>query len=403
MSEGEIGTKSGEGFASPAYERIANDIRKRVANGELPPAHMLPGRRALASQYGVSIPTVERAVATLVAEGVLRTDSTRGTFVDKGPTGSPPSVPDGVVTFGIMAPLNVPATFEDTVRNGSFAIVGALERAISRTGHRSSFINLWHQPINGIDRIRAADGYEELAARGVSAVVAINALRQSDVAPMRRLATTGPVPLIVVNDEKVSPPMFAVHYDHADAAYQATQHMIDAGCNPIIFFSARTAHWVQARWQGVQEAVRDSGLSSDNVIEAIEYSAIESDEPIQDLMQGGHEHACEVLQQHQNLFKRGSVGVVCANDQMAWGFVKAAFEMGFEFERDYLLIGFDDLPESRDLGLSSMRPPLENLGVEAAMLAEQAIRGMPSARSICLHSELVARGSSRFSMAMRSR
>ncbi|RYG33678.1 GntR family transcriptional regulator [bacterium] len=384
-------------FGAPAYERIAQDLRNRVSSGELTEGRMLPGRRALAVEYKVSLPTIERAVANLVSDGVLRTDLRRGTFVGQVAKTSS-TTPQKIAALGIMAPLRIPATAHDMTHNGTYAMVGAFERAISRSGNRTTFFNLWRDAPEGEDRLSAAEGYEALVAQGVSVVVAANALRQADMGPIRRIAASGGVPLVIVNEEKVSPPLFVVHYDHADAAHQAANHLLDGGCRSLLYFSARVSSWGEQRWEGVRRAVSEAGLPRENVLDATNREAVETDAPIHDATQGGLAHARRLFAGNANLLAGGGVGVIAANDQMAWGFIEAAAERGMKMARDYLIVGFDDMPESRDLGLTSMRPPLENLGEEAATLALQAIQGPSSARRISLHSELVARNSSRFVM-----
>jgi len=42
---------------------------------------MIPGRRDLAREFNISVPTVQKAIAEMVAEGTLRVEDRRGTFV----------------------------------------------------------------------------------------------------------------------------------------------------------------------------------------------------------------------------------------------------------------------------------------------------------------------------------
>ena len=66
---------------NPRHRAIEADLRRKITTGEMSVGQMLPGRRDLAKQYGVSTLTVERAVDGLVREGMLRSDDRRGTFV----------------------------------------------------------------------------------------------------------------------------------------------------------------------------------------------------------------------------------------------------------------------------------------------------------------------------------
>ena len=61
--------------------QLADRLRERIADGHWAPGHRLPSEQELASEYGVSRPTVRSAVARLVDSGVLRVRHGAGTFV----------------------------------------------------------------------------------------------------------------------------------------------------------------------------------------------------------------------------------------------------------------------------------------------------------------------------------
>jgi DNA-binding GntR family transcriptional regulator len=54
------------------YQRIANDIRTRIASGELRPGDRLPSIAELKRQYGVSAQPVKTALLVLQTEGPHR-------------------------------------------------------------------------------------------------------------------------------------------------------------------------------------------------------------------------------------------------------------------------------------------------------------------------------------------
>src|ERR1700685_4301494 len=63
------------------YRRIVDDLREGVLSGRLEPDTQLPSENELAADYGVSRPTVRRALARLRAEGLIVTNQGRGAFV----------------------------------------------------------------------------------------------------------------------------------------------------------------------------------------------------------------------------------------------------------------------------------------------------------------------------------
>jgi GntR family transcriptional regulator len=63
------------------YELISDDLRRRIAEGELRPGNRLPGENALIDRYKVSVPTMRQALSVLRAEGLIEARHGVGTFV----------------------------------------------------------------------------------------------------------------------------------------------------------------------------------------------------------------------------------------------------------------------------------------------------------------------------------
>ena len=69
----------------PSYERVADDMRRRIASGEWPPGHQIPTLNSLASEHGVALRVVERAQDMLKWEGLLIGHQGKGVFVAESP------------------------------------------------------------------------------------------------------------------------------------------------------------------------------------------------------------------------------------------------------------------------------------------------------------------------------
>ena len=65
------------------WRRIADTIRLDIVGGKLARGEKLPGEMQLAERFAVNRHTVRRAIAALTAEGVVRAEQGRGTFVDQ--------------------------------------------------------------------------------------------------------------------------------------------------------------------------------------------------------------------------------------------------------------------------------------------------------------------------------
>jgi len=78
VSPGRTGVMSAAG---PAYRRIAEDVRKRITSGELPPGSLLPTQQELSDRYGVARMTARQAIAELENEGLVTSQQGKGATV----------------------------------------------------------------------------------------------------------------------------------------------------------------------------------------------------------------------------------------------------------------------------------------------------------------------------------
>jgi DNA-binding GntR family transcriptional regulator len=74
------------------YRDVADDLRRRIADGEFPVGSQIPGITALQKQYEASLGTVRAAQEILRDEGLLRTAQGEGSFVLAFPEAAPVDV-----------------------------------------------------------------------------------------------------------------------------------------------------------------------------------------------------------------------------------------------------------------------------------------------------------------------
>jgi AcrR family transcriptional regulator len=70
---------------SAPYRRIADEIRERIASGQLRPGDRVPSAREITREWSVAIATASRALATLGAEGLTEAVPGKGTVVAAAP------------------------------------------------------------------------------------------------------------------------------------------------------------------------------------------------------------------------------------------------------------------------------------------------------------------------------
>lgn len=72
-------------FTPPKYAQIVRAIRERITDGRYPPGSMLPSESQLVREFGVSRPTVVRALEALKLRGEIDREHGRGSFVRTSP------------------------------------------------------------------------------------------------------------------------------------------------------------------------------------------------------------------------------------------------------------------------------------------------------------------------------
>ncbi|MER7589596.1 GntR family transcriptional regulator [Micromonospora sp. NPDC127501] len=66
-------------YGQPRYRVIADQLRKRIESGSIPPGALLPTESALTLEFRASRGTVRQAIAVLREEGLATTEHGRGT------------------------------------------------------------------------------------------------------------------------------------------------------------------------------------------------------------------------------------------------------------------------------------------------------------------------------------
>lgn len=70
----------------PAYQQIAQDLRRKIADGIYPVGETIPATSQLMSLYHGSITVVRQAIKDLQAEGILIGQPGKGVYVQRQPS-----------------------------------------------------------------------------------------------------------------------------------------------------------------------------------------------------------------------------------------------------------------------------------------------------------------------------
>jgi LacI family transcriptional regulator len=173
--------------------------------------------------------------------------------------------------------------------------------------------------------------------------------------------------------------------DNRKAAYEATQHLLNQGCNKIVHITANLKRKVYAdRLLGYQQALADHHIpfSDEQVI-------------ISNLSQEAGAEAVETILQ----MKQRPDAFFVANDNCAVGCMLALKQSGINIPEDIAVVGFNNDPVSKVIepNLTTINYPGYEMGEIAAYNLINQLKGTAlntAANTILLRSELVIRSSS---------
>jgi len=184
--------------AQPLWQRVHALIADQIASGTLAPGQRLPAERALCDALGVSRATVRRALADLVADGLVESSAGRGSFVASGPLAEPANALMSLTELGASRGLAATArVLSESVREATleeaelFAIApgaGVFELARLRMlDGLPVAVDRARVPLRRAPSLVAADWstaslYEELAAAGAAPVSAAYTLEAQPAA-----------------------------------------------------------------------------------------------------------------------------------------------------------------------------------------------------------------------------
>ncbi len=397
------------------YKKIEVSLRARIGCGAWIAGSMLPSRRDLAREYGVSPITIERAISPLINEGLLRADDRRGTFVAEAVLSAgistAPAVHHPDVPIAVLGPSSIigspssarrqspPATIaivaslyifnDDHLALHNFWIrlmVESLERNLSSAGHTTRFFNRVNKPGEPPIPLRVA--LREAVAEGTDALAVIGfGLTSGEVDDALEVVDTTNLPTVCITADALLRPVPHVFLDNRSAGYQAAQCLLHNGCRDILFLAPFTSTWVEERVDGARAAIEHARLPlrTLDVFPRLAMPWKQEEDP----QVIGYEAGRQLLDTTPV-----SGGVICANDGVAFGYVRAAAEHDLRPGRDFSIVGFDDHPDARLQQLTSLRPPMEEMGQEASRLLLQALGGSQAALQVRLPWHLIPRASS---------
>jgi LacI family transcriptional regulator len=164
--------------------------------------------------------------------------------------------------------------------------------------------------------------------------------------------------MVMIDDQEKPTRVPWVGIDNVAGAYEATQYLLTSGYRRIAHIQGPQSYYCAIeRYEGYQRALQDAGLTPDPAL----------------LLQGSFDvasgrHCAELLFARDRQTWPDAVFV--GNDQMAYGLLGVAEQMGIRVPEDIAVVGFDDnmLSAHTRPPLTTIRQPFSEMGSKAIEL-----------------------------------
>ena len=355
----------------PKYREILGRLRSEISAGKFDHNGRLPSESELVERFGVSRPTVARALRELQNEGMIDRRAGSGTFLRE-------KAPRDAAQLGLLVPAL-----------GNTEIFDPICAEIARLAHETNHVLLWGGS-SGPSLETGIRQAEEVCQRYIQQKVAGVFFAPVELTPERshinrRIAeafrNANVAVLLLDRDLEAFPrrsEFDLVGIDNFSAGFRLAAHLIQLGCARICFAAKPdSAPTVDLRIAGWREA----------------------------MIRGGHENLCpgavHIGDPNDDAFIRKLIGsrpeaVICANDMTAAQVMQKLTQGGKRVPEDIRLVGFDDLEYAKLLSvpLTTMHQPCAAIGAAAVEALLERIRNPKLARrEIFLDAELVVRQS----------
>lgn len=353
-------------------ERIRTEI---LAQGRVRPGQKIPTEQELAKTFGVSRPTVARALRELQSQGLISRRQGSGSFIN---------IPKAVETRKIGTLMGFS---QQIAQQGIF---GTLFSELSHLCALNNYVFLMNNYPTGDDEELAIQHArctcEKLIAQKVDAVVFIpvdvSERNQQINEELAEMMDHSNVAVVLIDRDIYSPPRRSkfdrVGINNELASQILTEHLFKMGCHKIDMIVCRDMPAsVVERIDGYEKALLHHGITP-------------SAEQIHKIDTHDQKTIKECVRSLQ------ADAVVCVNDEVAALIMREALRTGIRIPDELKIVGFDDLPIASYLPvpLTTVRQPVKEIAQEVFRIIQNRLEnpGM-IARDILLYSQIVIRES----------
>jgi LacI family transcriptional regulator len=347
------------------YQEIARHLRDELASGRYGEEGRMPSESQLVMRFGVSRPTVARALRALEEQGLVERRAGSGTFAKPGGT-----THGGVTPATGLLALLVP----DLGNTEIFQLICGEIASLARVNKYSL---VWggstHPALDtDVSLKHVEDLCQQFIQRRVSGVFfAPFELVPDKEEANRRIAVTlreAGIQVVLLDRDLTPFPMRSdfdvVGIDNVAGGYMLAEHLLKLGCRRIQFVARPlSAPTVDARIAGVREALSRRRIEPEP--RWVRIGELDDRKFVRDLITPPRPDA-----------------FVCANDHTAALLMRALHQNNVRVPEDVRVVGFDDVKFATLVSppLTTVQQPCRDIALTAfrAMLDRQADPTLPA-------------------------
>ncbi|HEY2165050.1 MAG TPA: GntR family transcriptional regulator [Gemmatimonadaceae bacterium] len=353
----------------PLYQQVAADIRRRIVSGNMAVGVQIPPHKDLATEYGVSVITINKALSGLVSEGLLYSHVGRGTFVMVRPAS----------TSGIAAPTTIGFVLRD-LSSPFFSLVahGAQQRADAL-----GVGLLFASSSNRLDR--EEEQIKRLRVLGVHGFIIVSMSRTFRLNEAIQALHDSDFPYTMVSWTAGEDVPF-VGLDLAAAGELAAEHLLSLGCRKFGYLIDSVGSLNgELRMSRYRAAIEHAGLEIDQAF-VFEHAFPGEWNDYKSGYAAG-EAIAQLTSRPEAMY--------CFNDLGALGLEDALLDAGLRVPGDVAIVGIDDieLAARARVPLTTIRQPVDIIGARSVDNVLARLRGERPAVRQLLPAELIVRAS----------
>lgn len=321
------------------YEKVYEQIKNKILCGAIPDGSLLPSEKELSEQFNANRTTIRKALIKLVEDKLVIKKPGIGTEVSlncKKETLEENSLPSGTIGLFIPPSENKMDRISQPFYSEFFYYA---EKELQPLGY-----TLLYSSVKDKDQFKTLLEHQKL-----SGIIFMSNILEEFI----DISNRHNIPSILVNN--YSPKITSILSDNIYGMEAITDHLIDLGHRDFLLFTGLTNYLsTKERLIGCKNSFTKHSINNYKIIN-IGWDPNHS-----------YEKALEIFKS-----KHIPTAIICFNDNLAFGCLRAAREVKLEVPNDISIVGYDNINQSRFFS-----PPLTTVNSNISFISKLAVQNL---------------------------